>query len=450
MDDDLHGAGQGTEGSGVDAGAGPAGPGQPDPSGYRPSLPPLTIPPGPLDRPTAVLALQHADLLMEQGRPEAAAPLYQRVIGFDDAAITAGAMYGLGNALYRLDREDAALATWEQVLQLPETPSTYLAWRQIAAQRVRDGDLSGAIKAYREADRRAPAADKAEIASRLGWLAKETGDSRGAARQFRRSRGTWTPIATYAIIAITVAVSVAAWAGYSDTPTGPDYGQLYPILWLDKAGVVAGEYWRLVTVALVHDPTIILFHLGFNMYALYLVGPVVEQIYGSPRMVFMYIATAITASTASFVATPQGFATGASGAVFGMFGVLFIASRVHRPVLDRRSRAVLGQVGGLILINLLFGFGLGGGSIDNAAHVGGLLGGLWLGYVIEPAGGPTMASMWQRPDGTTGRRSNAALIQVLGVGALAVAVVAGIVAGDASYQAPPASGSTALTIVSTH
>jgi membrane associated rhomboid family serine protease len=467
MDDDRHGAGHGAEGGDVGPATGPTGadppgtdqprsvspasepPGTvaPDLSGYRPGLPRLTIPEGPLDRATAVLALQHADQLMEQGHPDVAAGLYQRVVGFDDPVITASAMYGLGNALYRLDREDIALATWEQVLQLPETPTTYLAWRQIAAQRVRDGDLQGAIKAYREADRRAPAADKAEIASRLGWLAKETGDSRGAARQFRRSRGTWMPIATYVIIAITVVVSVAAWAGYSETPNGPDYGQLYPLLWLDKAGVAAGEYWRLVTVALVHDPTILVIHLGFNMYALYLVGPVVEQIYGSARMVFMYVATAITASVASFIATPIGFSTGASGAVFGLFGVLFIASRVHRPVLDRRSRAVLGQVGGLILINLLFGFGFGGGSIDNAAHVGGLLGGLWLGFVMEPAGGPTLASMWRRPDGSTGGRHNAALIQVIGVAALAVAVVAGIVAGDAGYQRAPGTGVEATVSV---
>ena len=59
-----------------------------------------------------------------------------------------------------------------------ETPSTYPALRQIAAALVRDGDLPAAAAAYREADKRAPAADKAEIASRLGWLAKETGDAR--------------------------------------------------------------------------------------------------------------------------------------------------------------------------------------------------------------------------------------------------------------------------------
>ena len=58
--------------------------------------------------------------------------------------ITAAALLGLGEAHYRLNDEAAAVASWEAVLQLPETPSTYSAWRNIAAARVRDGDLTGA------------------------------------------------------------------------------------------------------------------------------------------------------------------------------------------------------------------------------------------------------------------------------------------------------------------
>ena len=70
------------------------------------------------------------------------------------------------------------MQTWQAVLELPENPFTYMAWRNIAAARVRDGDLTGAIDAYREADKRAPREDKAEIANRLGWLTKETGNAR--------------------------------------------------------------------------------------------------------------------------------------------------------------------------------------------------------------------------------------------------------------------------------
>jgi membrane associated rhomboid family serine protease len=386
-----------------------------------------------------VSILRRADELLAAGDLQGAGALYQRVVGFDEPAITASALYGLGNVLYRLDRDDAAMATWERVLELPETPSTYLAWRQIAAMRVREGNLNGALAAYREADRRAPAADKPEIASRLGWLSKETGDTRGAARHFRRSRGANMPIVTYAIIALTVAVSFTAWTavvfGRNGQPV--DLGPIYPALWLDKPSVAAGELWRLVTVTLVHSPDQIFFflHLGSNMYALYIVGPVVEAIYGGRRMALMYVLSAIAGSTASYVFFPVGQSVGASGAVFGMFGVVLVATRVHHPVLDRRGRAIAAQVGTLIFINLAFGFGVGQGFIDNAAHVGGLIGGAWLGLILLPPEAPTLARMWQRPGGASTRSWRVTpLRQVLGVAAFAVVVAVGLVVGAQTYQ----------------
>ena len=109
----------------------------------------------------------------------AAGEHYERVVGFDDPSITAAALLGLGEVHYRLDDEAAAVATWSAVLRLGETPSTYAAWRNVAAARVRAGELASAIDAYREADKRAPQQDKAEIANRLGWLSKETGDTTG-------------------------------------------------------------------------------------------------------------------------------------------------------------------------------------------------------------------------------------------------------------------------------
>ena len=68
---------------------------------------------------------------------------FQRVVGFDDPAITAAALLGLGEAHYRLNDEDAAVQTWSAILDLPETPSTYTAWRNIAAARVRAHDNDG-------------------------------------------------------------------------------------------------------------------------------------------------------------------------------------------------------------------------------------------------------------------------------------------------------------------
>src|SRR5438045_5515566 len=95
----------------------------------------------------------------------------------------------MAQARYRMDDEDGAVRTWEAVLELPETTSTYHAWRNVAAARVREGDLNGAIAAYREADRRAPAAGEPPIAHRLGRLAQEDGELRAVRREFAPGRG---------------------------------------------------------------------------------------------------------------------------------------------------------------------------------------------------------------------------------------------------------------------
>jgi membrane associated rhomboid family serine protease len=345
--------------------------------------------PGPLDRATAAALLARADELLAQGEYEAARTAYGRLVGMPDPGLTAAALVGAGEALYRLDDDEGARQCWEQAARLPENPITYRAWRQVAAARVRDRDLRGARDAYREAERRAPATDRAEIASRLGWLNKELGDERAAGRWFSRSRADeGSPRATYAILGVTVVVSLLA--------LGPAGEVLLPALWLDKAGLAEGELWRLVTPVLVHGS---LMHLLFNMYFLYLAGPLVEQLYGSARFVLLYVLTAAAASAASFAFGGSAPSVGASGAIFGLCGVLVAVSVVHRPVLDRRGRAIMSQIGFLVVLNLAIGFGFGallGAPIDNAAHVGGLVAGLWLGFVLPPIRS-TLAAYWQQP-----------------------------------------------------
>lgn len=348
-------------------------------------------PQGALSRSEAVDHLARADTLLGSGDLQDASNLYSRVVGFPDPAITAAALLGIGNVWFRASQEDQALASWRAAADVGETPSTYPAWRSMAAEFVRQGKLAEAIKAYREADRRAPSGDKAEIASRLGWLAKETGDSGASRRYFARSRGGGLPFSVaYAIIAITVIAYLVAPPDNSDN-------SIFGKLLLDKSLVAAGEYWRLFTVALLHESPI---HLAFNMYALYIAGPVVERIYGWKLFILIYLACDLAASVASFVfGNPLIASVGASGAIFGLFGCLFIAGRVHNPVLDRQSRNLAAQVGGLIVFNLIFGFTFGAGSIDNFAHLGGLLAGGWLGLVLVPRGVPTLSSGWVRTNG---------------------------------------------------
>jgi membrane associated rhomboid family serine protease len=379
---------------------------------------------GPLTREAARALLDKGAELMTAGDFANAFNHYRRVIGFDDPDVTAAALLGAAQARYRMDDEAGAVGTWEAILQLPETPSTYHAWREIAAARVRDGDLQGAIAAYREADRRAPPRDKPEIANRLGWLAKETGNVRASRRYFARGRGVDSLVpATYVILGLTVVISLA-----TSTQLSPDGGPLLDLLLLDKVAVAHGEIWRLVTIILVHDPTFLL-HLLFNMYALYIAGPIVEQLYGARRFVLFYLLAAIGGSIASFAFGSGQYAVGASGAIFGLFGILFVATRAHHPALDRRGRALVGQIGMLLVINLAFGFAVGS-QIDNFAHIGGLATGALLGLAFVPGRARTLRSFWTSASGgTVGAGGLQTIIPIVALLILAIAFVFGYMIG---------------------
>lgn len=143
----------------------------------------------------------------------------------------------------------------------------------------------------------------------------------------------------------------------------------------DNAVLVAqGEYYRMVTAAFLHAG---LFHLGFNMFGLYLFGSQVEEALGGPRFLALYLLAAVGGSACShFFGPPAGFGVGASGAVFGVLGAFFVIARFRG--LDTS------QVGGLIAVNLFIGAVVP--RIDNAAHVGGLLTGAALGAAFEWSG----------------------------------------------------------------
>jgi rhomboid protease GluP len=258
----------------------------------------------------------------------------------------------------------------------------------LAAARVRSNDMAGAARAYREAARRAPASEQPELQSRIGWLSKELGDERGARRAFGRSRanGLAAPVVTYALLGVTVIIGFLTLTGGGT--------ELQALLRLDKFAVeLDGEYWRLLTVVLVHGSLI---HLLFNMYALWIIGPIVEALYGPARYLAIYLLCGAAGSAASFAVSPEP-SVGASGAIFGLFGALLVADRVHKPALTRNARNLTMQIGILIGINLVIGLSIA--NIDNAAHIGGLLAGAWLGFVLVPRGA-RLASFWSRPSVT--------------------------------------------------
>lgn len=391
----------------------------------------MTDPPDPFLDPELDAALatqgqisdQVAQRLIDRGRARLdagehalAAADFQRVVGHPDANLTGAAVLGTGDVLYRVDAEDQAKHAWESVTKLPENGSTYQAWRNLAGMHVRANELPQALDAYRQADRRAPAADKAEIAARLGWLAKETGDTGTANRYFARSRGTATFGIALVILVVTAAVSLVAF----NVPA------LLDALLLEPNRVQQGQLYRLVSVTLVHGGFL---HLFLNLYALWIVGPVVESIWGKRLFVLFYLLTAIGGSTGSFLFS-HAASVGASGAIFGLVGVILAGTMAHHPVLDRRARAIVPQLGMFVIINLVFGFvsQAGGFNIDNAAHIGGLLTGLWLGFVVPPGKAPTLRSAVQHPRGGQSAERSPLLVAagvILLVGVLSAALAFG-------------------------
>ena len=385
--------------------------------------------PGPLDAGTATALLDQAERSLAENEPQTAAALAQRVQGQADPAVAARAMVVYGDAVDRLGYEDEALTNWRNATRMPPSPATYQAWRRVAATLVRRGDVAGALDAYQRADTLAPPEDRAEIAARIGWLSKELGDERGARRAFARSRGGQSlPIATIGIIAATSIISLAALQDGS--------GQLFTLLQLDKPALVAGEWYRLLSPTLVHGN---LLHLAFNMFALWIAGSLVERLYGPAMMLGLYVLCGAAGSAASLAFGGPYPSVGASGAIFGFFGILFAVQRVHDPVLDRQARAAMAQMGGLIVANLVLNVVMNGGAaaagggpgIDIAAHVGGLVAGLWLAYLLVPTRVATIGSMWERPEGSedpsAARRLTA--FRLAGIAGLIAVIVALVLIG---------------------
>ena len=129
-----------------------------------------------------------------------------------------------------------------------------------------------------------------------------------------------------------------------------------------------GEYFRLLTCAFLHIGIV---HLLFNMYALFVIGPQVESFFGKFKFTLIYLLSAISASTLSLIFNDNVISAGASGAIFGLLGALLYFGYYYRVYLGNVLKS---QIVPIILINLVFGFVVSG--VDNAAHIGGLIGGV--------------------------------------------------------------------------
>lgn len=170
------------------------------------------------------------------------------------------------------------------------------------------------------------------------------------------------PFFTYLFIAAQVLMFLIleAAGGSTDTATLIKFGAKFNPL------ILEGEWWRFFTPIIIH---IGLLHLFMNTLALYYLGTIVERLYGNIRFLFIYIFSGFSGVLASFIISPN-LSAGASGAIFGCFGALLYFG-VAKPRLFWRTLGLNILI--VLGINLAFGFTMPG--IDNAGHIGGLVGG---------------------------------------------------------------------------
>lgn len=188
--------------------------------------------------------------------------------------------------------------------------------------------------------------------------------------QFTRG-GLGDSPATVVLIAINVVVFLAELAtgsggiGSASSPLINDYG-------LFGAAVADGQWYRLLTAGFLHAG---LMHIAFNMIALWFLGEFLEPSIGTVRFLLIYFASLLAGSFGALLVSGDTTLTiGASGAVFGIFGAMFVIAQ------GRGLRGVASQIGIILGINLLLTFTISGISIGG--HLGGLVGGAICGILV--------------------------------------------------------------------
>jgi membrane associated rhomboid family serine protease len=136
-------------------------------------------------------------------------------------------------------------------------------------------------------------------------------------------------------------------------------------------GVAHGEWWRIITSGFLHFGLI---HLALNMWALYIIGPVVERAVGKSGLLTIYGSSLVAGSLGGLIATPNALGAGASGAIFGLMGALLVGQKASG------ISVVQGGLLPVIVINIVFTFAIPGISVG--AHLGGLAGGILAGGAI--------------------------------------------------------------------
>jgi len=178
---------------------------------------------------------------------------------------------------------------------------------------------------------------------------------------------------------ILVFLAVAIAAALLSSSLGQDVAYGYVVLLGAKNGpaIDAGQYWRLGSHMFLHANGL---HILVNGYALYMLGNLLERLYGTRRFLALYFLSGFAGAAATYWFTPQN-SVGASGAIFGLLGAaVAFGARYKEELPPRIRRALTFGLAPWVLINVAIGFVVP--NIDNAAHMGGLVGGLIVGLML--------------------------------------------------------------------
>lgn len=183
------------------------------------------------------------------------------------------------------------------------------------------------------------------------------------------------PIMVYVLLGLSVLVYLAQMI--SEVTLGNDLPVYLGAKW--NEAIQAGQVWRLFTPMLLHGSLV---HIGFNMYALLVIGSGLERYYGHLRFLLLYILAGYTGNAMSFLMSPN-LSVGASTALFGLIAAQGIFVLKNRFMFgQKRSYAILTNTVFIALANLLIGFLSNG--IDNWGHFGGLVGGFAFAWFAGP------------------------------------------------------------------
>ncbi len=179
---------------------------------------------------------------------------------------------------------------------------------------------------------------------------------------------TYTLIAVNLLIFVAMVISGAGFMDFSMDSSLAKWGAN------TRSLTANGEWYRLITSTFLHGG---LLHVLFNMYALFYIGIYLEPLLGRWRYLAAYLACGIFASLASVWWSDDRVSVGASGAIFGLYGV-FLALLTTNFLDKGMRKPMLQSIGIFVIFNLVYGTKAG---IDNSAHVGGLLSGAAFGYL---------------------------------------------------------------------